>query len=64
MKLIFKTVRSASIRKNTSNKNVTENVTEEKLLNVLKLTGNSKKSVRLLGIIAMMKKMRMYQQPK
>lgn len=46
-------------RKNNSNKNVTENVTENvtdvKWLNALKFTGNSKKSMRLLGIIAMMK---------
>ncbi len=40
----------------TKEENVTDNVTDTKLKNALRISGNSKKAVRLLGIIEMMKK--------
>ena len=40
----------------TKEENVTDNVTDTKLKNALRISGNGKKAVRLLGIIEMMKK--------
>ena len=40
----------------TKEENVTDNVTDVRLIKILKLSGNSKKTVRMLGIIEMIKK--------
>lgn len=40
----------------TKEENVTDNVTDARLIKILKLSENSKKTVRMLGIIEMIKK--------
>ena len=40
----------------TKEENVTDNVTDVRLIKILKLSGNSKKTVRMFGIIEMIKK--------
>ena len=40
----------------TKEENVTDNVTNARLIKILKLSENSKKTVRMLGIIEMIKK--------